>query len=126
MPIYVGIDLVSRDEVGDSLESHGDRYLHRIYTQRERSECGRNPLSLAGRFAAKEATMKALGPNGIRSSRGVSIEVLDGRDGGLVLALNGPAQTLARARGITNLSVSVTRRKTLAAALVLGEARPGS
>ena len=55
------MDLVRVDEVRDSLAAHGERYLERIYTEAERRECGSDPRCLAGRFAAKEATVKALG-----------------------------------------------------------------
>ncbi|HEY2772386.1 MAG TPA: holo-ACP synthase [Solirubrobacteraceae bacterium] len=120
MPMYVGIDLVCLDEIRESLETHGDRYLRRIYTARERLQCGQSVRRLAGRFAAKEATMKALGGSDPQLPWN-SIEVLDAHGGALAITLNGAAQRLVENRGVRNLSVSVTHRRSLAAALVLAE-----
>jgi holo-[acyl-carrier protein] synthase len=123
VPIYVGIDLVHPDEVRESLEAHGDSYLHRIYTTREAAECGRDPRALAGRFAAKEAAMKALGSSEAQLPWN-SIEVRSCGATDLEIALSGPAEELARRRGVDGLTVSVTtQRKSLAAAVVLATGR---
>src|SRR5687768_5865211 len=62
----VGIDLVHVTEVARSVATFGTRYLHRLYTPDELAYCldGGSPAvvaeRLAARFAAKEATFKAL------------------------------------------------------------------
>src|SRR3954471_6968262 len=56
----VGIDLVDIDDVRNALDTHGDRYLRRIYTEREIKDSRGRPELLAERFAAKEAALKAL------------------------------------------------------------------
>jgi holo-[acyl-carrier protein] synthase len=120
MPFHVGIDLVCRDDVQEAVRRHGDRYLDRIYTERERLDAGADPLRLAARFAAKEATMKAL--------RGAD-EPLPWRDiathsdaaGRPTLHLTGAADDLARRSGIQSLSVSLTHERDLAAAVVVAE-----
>ena len=56
----MGIDLVDVDDVRDSLRVHGERYLQRIYTEREIEDCRGRPERLAERFAAKEAALKVL------------------------------------------------------------------
>jgi holo-[acyl-carrier protein] synthase len=120
VPISVGIDLVETDEVRAALQTHGQRYLDRVYTDREQRECRGHPRLLAGRFAAKEAAMKALG----RQDEGLSwqsIGVRRGSDGVLELELSGEAEALARGRAVTNLTLSVTYRRELAAAVVLAE-----
>jgi holo-[acyl-carrier protein] synthase len=61
MAVFVGLDLVDVESVDASIEAHGDRYLNRIYTEEERDECQMDTRKLATRFAAKEATMKAIG-----------------------------------------------------------------
>ena len=65
MALRVGIDLVDVAAVADSLRgAHRDHYLHRVYTEREVATAAGpsrvEPERLAARFAAKEATMKAL------------------------------------------------------------------
>jgi holo-[acyl-carrier protein] synthase len=119
MPRYVGIDLVSVAQIEHSLIGHGDRFLTRVYTPRERSESGGNVGRLAARFAAKEATMKALG----RGDEGFgwrSIEVVD-RGQGSNIRLTGGAAALAHRRGIRGLSLSMARQRHQAAAVVIAD-----
>lgn len=123
MPMTVGMDLIDTDEVRESLRLHGDRYLARVYTRREAQECGRNPRQLAGRFAAKEATMKLLRA-GDEPLPWRSIEVRSAPEGGLAIELSGAAAALAQRRGLGELAVSVTHRRSLAAALILATTRP--
>ena len=74
MTISIGIDLTSSDAVAESLHAHGTRYLERVYTDRERRDCVRqaghpDADRLAARFAAKEATLKALRRGGTAIAR---------------------------------------------------------
>jgi holo-[acyl-carrier protein] synthase len=124
MPIRVGIDLVSIDEVAAALGGpHRDRYLKRVFTAREVEDC-RGPsgelvaASLAARFAAKEATIKALPGSG----EGVpltAIAVSSGPGREVGLALSGRAAEIAREAGVTELAVSLTHESGLAAATVV-------
>lgn len=120
MPVKVGIDLVETDEVRESLDAHGERYLDRIYTEVEQRDCGSDARRLAARFAAKEATMKALGRrNEPLSWR--SIEVGQDPGGRPCLRLSGGAAELARRRGVRRLEVSLSEGRSQGAALVLAE-----
>jgi holo-[acyl-carrier protein] synthase len=116
------MDLIDTNEVRESLRLHGERYLTRVYTQREADECGGNPRELAGRFAAKEATMKLL-QTGDEPLPWISIDVHSAPGGGLEIELSGPAAALAQRRGIDAISVSIAQRRSLAAALVLARTR---
>ncbi|NGX62394.1 MAG: Holo-[acyl-carrier-protein] synthase, partial [Chlamydiae bacterium] len=60
----VGTDIIEVSRIRIALERHGDRFLERIFTEKERAYSKRasDPIPhLAGRFAAKEAIVKALG-----------------------------------------------------------------
>jgi holo-[acyl-carrier protein] synthase len=60
----LGIDLIEIKRIKKAKERWGKRFLERIYTPRELAYCSKKMYpegSLAGRFAAKEAVMKALG-----------------------------------------------------------------
>src|SRR6267143_6868337 len=62
--IGLGFDATDIDRVADVIERHGDRFLRRIFTEGEISYCTRRrepAIHFAGRFASKEAAMKALG-----------------------------------------------------------------
>ena len=116
----VGIDLVSVDEVAQALDIHGERYLRRVFTEAEQRDCHRDPRRLAARFAAKEATMKALR----RTDEPLpwrSIEVQLGPAGDPVVALTGAAARLADEMSLSDISVSLTHEGGLAGAVVIAE-----
>jgi holo-[acyl-carrier protein] synthase len=121
MPVRVGIDLVEVEEVRESIAAHGDRYIERVYTAAERSECGRDPRRLAARFAAKEAAFKALAGEGDRALPWHSIGVEDGATGRPRLRLTGAAAALAERRQARGFEVSLTEGQSVAAAVVLAE-----
>ena len=106
MPIRVGIDLVAADSVEQSLRAaHGERYLERVYTERELGECrtsiGLDAERLAARFAVKEAAMKVLRPTEHDAVPWTEIEVrhADASDA-VEVELSGRAAELAAASGI--------------------------
>jgi holo-[acyl-carrier protein] synthase len=122
MAFTVGIDLVDFREIEESLARYGDRFLERVFTAAERADSRGRTAALAARFAAKEATMKALR----RTDEGVgwqSIEVVNGAGATPEITLSGAATELAAARGVTALSVSMTTQRHRAAAVVIAEAR---
>ncbi len=124
MTTTVGIDLVSADEVRDSIRDHGDQYLQRVYTDTEISDCtgpgAVDAARLAARFAAKEATFKALGV-GSQAVSWRDVEVLRGARGEAELSLSGQAAAFARTAGITHLALSITHERECAAAVVIAE-----
>ena len=64
MIVGLGIDVVEVDRLAGALHRRGDRFVERVFTDRERAECDPRVdrvLALAARFAAKEACLKALG-----------------------------------------------------------------
>jgi holo-[acyl-carrier protein] synthase len=122
--IRIGIDLVSVADVADALAFHGDRYLQRVFTRREVDECRNpageiDPLRLAGRFAAKEAALKALRVDPGIGLAFTSFEVTTGKLGQPELALAADAAELAAADNLGELSVSLTHEGEYAAAVVV-------
>ena len=61
MNLSTGVDLIEIARVREAIDRHGARFISRIFTEVEQQECGGRVESLAARFAAKEATAKALG-----------------------------------------------------------------
>jgi holo-[acyl-carrier protein] synthase len=113
------MDLVEIDEVRDSILTFGERYLGRVFTPAERHECGASPARLAERFAAKEATLKALDVD--RAVPWAAIDTqLQGR--GLTVHLAGQAAELASVRGVDRITVSVSRSRGHALAVAIAEA----
>ncbi len=117
--IAVGVDIIEIARIQRVLHDFGDRFLRRVYTDRERERYADRVPELAARFAAKEATSKALG-TGIRGLRWREMEVLPNRRGKPVLVLHGRAAARAAHLGLNHFSVSLTHSRTDAMAFVVG------
>ena len=63
--VVAGVDVIEIARIERALDDFGERFLRRVFTELERERYGARPAELAARFAAKEATSKALG-TGIR------------------------------------------------------------
>jgi holo-[acyl-carrier protein] synthase len=121
MPDAVGIDMTTVHDVRSALDAFGDRYLTRVFTPGELAECGTHPGRLAARFAAKEATIKALqAPDGLPWR---TVELRDGESETPSLVLRGAAAARAREGEVTELSVSVSRTRESATAIVFATRR---
>ncbi len=131
MIIGIGSDLCEIGRIARTLERHGERFTHRIYTEAERAKAaGRaDPApTYARRFAAKEAAAKALGV-GISGLAWTDIAVVNDARGKPALELTGGAA--ARLAEITpagttpHLHLSLTDDPPYALAFVVIEALPG-
>ena len=116
--LAVGVDLVDIRRVAGLAERYGSRFTGRVFTSAEKAECGDRPESLAARWAAKEAVVKALGtgfgPVGFRD-----IELLREDAGQPELRLDGKARALAEARGLSSWAVSISHDGDYAIAFVV-------
>ncbi len=123
VPYRVGVDLVAVDDVAQALRDHGERYLLRVYSPAEvadSSGTAPDPVRLAARFAAKEATLKVLRTpdTGIAWA---SIEILRANWGGVALVLSGVAAVQATRQGLGAFDVSLSHDSGFAVAVVLAE-----
>lgn len=122
MRIHQGVDIVSVSKLRDVCERH-ENFVSEVFTEAERDYCmsKKNPYRhLAGRFAAKEACMKALGTGlrGVDSMLG-EIEVVNEPSGRPALRLRGFAGKLAARLAIRQLSVSISHAGDLAVSTVM-------
>lgn len=117
---HIGTDIIEIARIEKAIERQGDRFLRRVYTAREIKLYKKQTPSLAARFAAKEAVMKALDtPN-----RGIGfrhIEIIANPNGKPIVQLHGPAKKLAAEMGITNLEVSLSHSRENAIAVAIVE-----
>ena len=118
MNLRTGVDLIEIERVEATIQRYGQRFLERIFTPRELAEVGENVASLAARFAAKEATAKALG-TGIGDVGWHEIEILRGPARQPNLYLHGRASDLADNLDLETWSLSLTHNKSHAIALVV-------
>lgn len=116
--VSVGVDVIEIARIQRALDDFGERFLRKVYTERERDRYGARVSELAARFAAKEATSKALG-TGIRGIRWREMEVLSNRRGKPVLVLHGSAAARAEMLGLMAFDVSLSHSRTDALAFVV-------
>ncbi|TBN57791.1 holo-ACP synthase [Glaciihabitans arcticus] len=116
MIVGIGVDVVDLARFERAL-SRTPALAPRLFTDDERD--GRALRSLAGRFAAKEAFMKALGVStGVRWH---DMRVVSDEHGNPSLHLSGAAATLAEERGITRVHLSMSHDAGVAIAYVVAE-----
>ncbi len=119
MPLATGIDLIEIERIESAIARHGERFLNRIYTERELADCAGRAESLAARFAAKEAAAKAL-RTGIGEINWREVEIKRAENGAPELHLHGKAKELARNIGVGIWSVSLSHSQSHAIAMVTG------
>jgi holo-[acyl-carrier protein] synthase len=116
--ITAGVDIIEIARIQRALDDFGERFLRKVYTERERAWYGTRVAELAARFAAKEATSKALG-TGIRGLYWREMEVVSNRRGKPILVLHGNAAARAAHLGLIAFDISLTHSRTEAMAFVV-------
>ena len=119
MIVGIGVDLVDIPRFERTLE-RTPRLVERLFAESERA---RHPRSLAARFAAKEALIKALGgPGGLRWH---DMVIEANEHGDPEFTLSGTVAAAAEAQGVTSVHVSMSHDAGIATAFVVME-RDGS
>ena len=115
--LNIGIDIIEIARIERAIARWGERFLHRVYTNPELRLYGKKPLSLAARFAGKEAVAKALD---LPTIRWREIEILSEPSGKPLVHLYGKTQNQANDLGLANLTISLSHSKEYAIAFVTG------
>ena len=122
MIIGIGIDITEIKRIAKSIES--EAFLNKVFSPDELKTCGefkQKAECLAGKFAAKEAFMKAIGM-GIRQEIWFTqIEVLNLESGQPWLRLNGEAQRRLEELHASGVHVSLSHSRENAVAVVILE-----
>lgn len=122
MILGIGVDLCPVDRIEGVLARHGALFTDRVFTTAEQtfaSGSRREAERLAARFAAKEATVKALGgPAGLRWR---DMEVINNRNGAPHLKLHGQAKAHADEMGVHRMMLSLSHAGGMAVAMVVLE-----
>jgi holo-[acyl-carrier protein] synthase len=121
-----GIDLIETSRIASMMQRHGERFLERVFTVAEVAHGEgkkRQAEHLAGRFAAKEAVLKAMGTGWAEGIGWRDIEVVTQPSGAPTLCLSGHAAKLAQEKGITgwHLSISHTDAHAMASVIAVGD-----
>jgi len=121
-----GIDLVKIERIEKIIKKWGDNFIFRIFTPLEREYCeikkGNKYQSYAGKFAAKEAFLKALGL-GLRGVNWKDIEILNNKLGQPVIKLTGKLKEITFEKDIDRYFLTISHTKEYAIAQVILESR---
>jgi len=124
MIVGLGIDIVEIERIKAIYQRHAVRFSKRILTDAEQNYVlqHKDPgARLAGRWAAKEAGLKALGTGLAEGILWREVEILPDERGKPILHLHGKARERAAALGANRFHVSITHCDTLAMAQVIME-----
>ena len=124
----VGTDIVEVSRVEHLVRRYGERFLDKVFTVEEIAYCrsrARPGEHFAGRFAAKEAVLKALGKGLFTGLALTDIAVNRDPSGAPVVRLAGGADRLARSLGIGRILISISHTGALALAVAIAETDEG-
>jgi holo-[acyl-carrier protein] synthase len=121
--VKIGVDMVEIGRVARMVEK-SPAFSRRTFSSTELGVAGRLPAKrreeyLAGRFAVKEAALKALGVGLSRNLRLTEIETVSLSSGAPRLALRGKVSELAKHDGVRELHVSISHERGFAVAFVI-------
>lgn len=119
--IGLGLDVTEIPRVAALLERYGERFMRRVFTEDEIAYCTRRrapAIHFAGRFAAKEAGMKALGTGHSQEVLWRDLEVVR-RGGPPQLRFHGGAARRFAALGAGSSLLTITHSDEIALAQVL-------
>jgi holo-[acyl-carrier protein] synthase len=120
--VGIGTDVVECLRIAQMIERHADLFINRVYTPAEIRYCqGRKQHTqhFAGRWAAKEAVLKALGTGWKRGISWRDIEVANEAGGRPLATLTGGAREAAEKLGIDEVMVSISHCRSHAVAYAL-------
>src|SRR5262249_48812639 len=123
----IGTDIIECPRIGKMIEQHGELFLRRVYTEREIRYCQSRKHAIepfAGRWAAKEAILKALGTGWSRGIAWTDIEVRNGFGGQPRVLVCGEAKEAALRRGVGDILISISHCRTYATAYALAVGPP--
>ncbi len=126
MIVGLGTDIVEVARIGRMIEQHGDSFVQRIYTAAEVAYCQQRKHSaepFAGRWAAKEAVMKALGTGFIQGTHFQEIEVVSEESGRPRIVLHGSTGEFAKQLGIDEVLITISHCREYATATAIGVRR---
>ena len=124
MIIGIGIDLIEVPRIREIHKRHAERFVNRILTPAERAYVLRHAdpsERLAGRWASKEAALKALGTGLADGIRWQDVEILPDEKGKPILLLHARAATRAAELGANTFHVTITHGQGIAFAQVILE-----
>jgi len=118
----IGTDIVECLRIAQMIERHGELFVSRVYTTYEIEFCSARKAATqhyAGRWAAKEAVLKALGTGWIRGITWRDVEIRNQPSGQPTIALAGGAREICEQKGIAQMLISISHCRSHATAMAI-------
>jgi holo-[acyl-carrier protein] synthase len=123
--IGIGTDIVECLRIAQMIERHGELFLNRVFTSREIEYCSARKAATqhyAGRWAAKEAILKALGTGWSRGIQWRDMEIRNDSAGKPSVALGGGAREMCEQLGVVDMLISISHCRSHATAFAIAVA----
>ena len=120
----IGTDIIECLRIAQMIERHGELFVGRVYTDHEIAYCAARKAATqhyAGRWAAKEAVLKALGTGWVRGIGWRDVEVRHTKAGGPIVRLYGGAREVLERSGIETIHLSISHCRSHATAYAVAE-----
>lgn len=117
--LSIGTDIIECDRIARMLERHGDIFVRRVFTPKEIEYCSGRKMAYqhyAGRWAAKEAVLKALGTGWSKGIRWTDVEMLHQVEGQPKILLHEQALQVSQQLGIAQILISISHTRAYAIA----------
>ncbi len=126
--VGIGTDIIECLRIAQMIERHAEQFISRVYTEHEIQYCQSRKAAtqhFAGRWAAKEAVLKAMGTGWRRGISWRDVEVRNEAGGRPVVVLRGGARDVVEKMGIAQIQISIShcRSHATAFAVAVGSAR---
>jgi holo-[acyl-carrier protein] synthase len=122
--IGIGTDIIECLRIAQMIERHGELFIQRVYTDHEIAYCSTKKAATqhyAGRWAAKEAVLKALGTGWVEGIAWRDVEVRHKTGGGPIIHLRGGAREVFERTGIAQMHISISHCRNYATAYAIAE-----
>ncbi|MDR1485979.1 MAG: holo-ACP synthase [Planctomycetaceae bacterium] len=120
--IGIGTDIIECERISRMLSRHRDSFVRMVFTDLENQYCSDHKNSTqhyAGRWAAKEAVLKALGTGWISGISWTDVEVANQSGGKPIINLHNGAKKIANNLGINEIQISITHCESYAVAFAI-------
>lgn len=122
----IGTDITECLRIARMIERYGDLFLTRVYTDEEIRYCQARKQATqhyTGRWAAKEAVLKAMGTGWIRGISWRDVEIRNEPGGKPLVAVRGGARDIIEQMGIAQIQVTISHCRTHATAFAIAVSR---
>jgi len=120
--VGLGTDIIECVRIWKMIHDHGELFLQRVYTNKEIRYCQSRRQAaehFAGRWAAKEAVLKALGTGWRRGISWRDVEIRNDPSGRPRVAVRGEAKEIAKKMRLNDVMITISHCRTFATAFAI-------